>query len=203
MRSRFALLILPFILMNAAYAGVSADAKKAPSGSYALETRHTQVLWGISHLGISDFYGRFEKLSGTLNFNATAPEKSAVNITIQMSSISTPVGPLTTELQGPGMFDAQQFPRATFKSTSIQRTGPTTGKILGDLTLHGVTKPVTLDATFGGGTVDPLSGNYDIGFHATTTVKRTDFGIQGVALDSFVGDDVKLIIEALFIQQKS
>ena len=111
MRSRFAALLLPsLMLLNTAHAAVSADPKKAPSGSYALETRHSQVLWGISHLGISDFYGRFEKLSGSLNFNAAAPEKSAVNITIQIASITTPVASLTSELQEPGMFDAQQFP---------------------------------------------------------------------------------------------
>jgi polyisoprenoid-binding protein YceI len=181
----------------------STDPKRAPSGAYALETRHTQVLWAISHLGITDFYGRFEKISGSLNFNAGAPEKSAVNVTIQMSSLNTPNAPLIGELSGPAALDVAKFPTATFKSTSIQRTGPGAGKITGDLTLHGVTRPLTLEATFGGGLSDPVSGAYDLGFHATTTIKRTDFGLTGMAWESFIGPDVKLIIEVLFTQQKS
>lgn len=181
----------------------STDPKRAPSGAYALETRHTQILWAIPHLGITDFYGRFEKISGSLNFNSGAPEKSAVNVTIQMSSLNTPNAPLIGELSGPAVFDVQKFPTATFTSTSIQRTGPDTGKITGDLTLHGLTKPVTLDATFGGGLADPISGAYDVGFHASTTIKRADFGLTGMAWESLVGPDVKLVIEALFTQQKS
>lgn len=203
---RFGALALTFTILaiaQSAHADVSTDPKRAPSGSYMLEPRHTQVLWAIPHYGITEFYGRFEKASGTLSFSAGSPEKSAVNVTIQMSSLSTQNGPLTTELIGNGVFDASKFPTATFKSASIQRTGPTTGKITGDLTLHGVTKPVTLEATFGGGLVDPLSGSNDLGFHATTTIHRADFGISGMSWDSLVGGDVKLIIEALFVQQKS
>ncbi|HEX2593799.1 MAG TPA: YceI family protein [Rhizomicrobium sp.] len=204
MRQFLAVVALTTVAFAAsAHADVSTDPKKAPSGAYAVEPRHTQVLWGIPHLGISDFYGRFEKVSGTLNYNAAAPEKSAVAITIQMSSLNTPVAALTSELAEQSMFDAAQFPTATFKSTAIGRTGPTTGKITGDLTLHGVTKPVTLDATFGGGLPDPFSGNYDIGFHATATINRKDFGIDNAVLNSFTTPDVKLIIEALFTQQKN
>lgn len=202
MRVRFPALILATLaLTGVAHADMSADPKKAPSGAYAVETRHTQVLWAIPHLGITDFYGRFEKISGSLNFNSAAPEKSAVTITIQMSSLNTPNVPLIGEIST--AFEVQKFPTATFKSTAIERTGPTTGKITGDLTFHGVTKPVTLDATFGGGLSDPMSGGYEVGFHATTVIKRSDFALTGMMWAPFVGDDVKLIIEALFTQQKN
>jgi polyisoprenoid-binding protein YceI len=100
------------------------------------------------------------------------------------------------------VFDATKYPTATFKSTSVTRTGANTGTITGDLTLHGVTKSVTLDATFGGLTTDPFSGADDIGFHATATVKRTDFGLTGMVWESVVGDDVKLTIEAMFQHSK-
>lgn len=203
MRLRSLLWALPFVALIQSAQAASSDPKQAPGGAYTVDPRHTQVLWAIPHYGVMDFYGRFDKATGTLNFSAGSPEKSAVNVTIQMSSVSTPIGALTTELMGKEAFDAQKFPTATFKSTSIQRTGPTTGKITGDLTLHGVTKPVTLDATFGGSLVDPFSGSNDLGFQATTTIRRTDFGITGMAWESFVGDDVKLTIEALFIQQKN
>lgn len=198
-----AALIFLVLAVPAHSANGSTDPKRAPSGAYALDTRHTQVLWAIPHLGITDFYGRFEKISGSLNFNSGAPEKSAVDVTIQMSSLNTPNAPLIGELAGPAVFDVSKFPTATFKSTSIQRTGPDAGKITGDLTLHGITRSVTLDATFGGGLADPISGAYDLGFHASTTIKRADFGLTGMVWESLVGPDVKLVIEALFTQQKS
>jgi polyisoprenoid-binding protein YceI len=191
------------VLTTAAQADVSTDPGRAPSGAYTVEPRHTQVLFAIPHFGITDFYGRFEKISGTLSFNASAPEKSAVDITIQMTSLNTPNTTLNGELVEPNVFDVGHYPTATFKSTSITKTGATTGKISGDLTLRGVTKPATLDVTFGGGTKDPLSGGYDIGFHGTLTIKRSDFGINAMPWNSLVGDDVKLTIEALFVQQKS
>lgn len=180
----------------------SGDPKQAPTGSYSLETRHSQVLFAIPHLGITDYYGRFDKLSGTLNYNSGAPEKSSVNISIDMSSIDMPSHELMGELMGAGVFNTASFPAATFKSTAIARTGPNTGTITGDLTLHGVTKPVTLDVTFGGVTADPFSGADDVGFHATATIKRTDFGITGMVWEQIVGDDVKLTIEAMFQHKK-
>ena len=178
------------------------DPKQAPTGVYSLETRHSQLVFAIPHLGITDYYGRFNRLSGTLNFNSGQPEKSAVTVTIDMSSVDTPSHELIGELAGPHVFDAATYPTATFKSTSIARTGPNTGKISGDLTLHGVTKPVTLDVVFNGVAADPFSGADDIGFEATATVKRTDFGITGMVWESMVGDDVKLTIEAMFQHQR-
>jgi polyisoprenoid-binding protein YceI len=188
-------------LTGPALAG-SSDPKLAPTGSYSLETRHSQVLFAIPHLGITDYYGRFDKLSGSLSFNSGAPEKSSVNITIDMTSIDLPSHELIGELMGTGVFNASAFPTATFKSTSVTRTGPNTGTITGDLTLHGVTKPVTLDVTFGGVTADPFLDADDIGFRATATVKRTDFGITGMVWEGIVGDEVKLTIEAMFQHKK-
>ena len=180
----------------------SSDPKRAPTGSYSLDVRHTQVLFAIPHLGITDYYGRFDKASRNLNFNSGAPEKSSVSVTIDMTSIDVPSNELVGELMGASTFNTAAFPTATFKSTAITRTGPNTGTITGDLTLHGVTKPVTLNATFGGLTTDPFSGDDDIGFHATTTVKRTDFGITGMVWEGVVGNDVKLTIEAMFQRSK-
>ena len=139
-------------------AQVSTDPKQAPAGAYQMETRHSQVLFAIPHLGITDYYGRFDKLSGSLNFNAGAPEKSAVNIAIDMTSIDVPSHELVGELMGTGVFNASAFPTATFKSTTVTRTGTNTGTIAGNLTLHGVTKPVTFDVTFNGGAPSPMGG---------------------------------------------
>jgi polyisoprenoid-binding protein YceI len=191
-------------LSSAQAASVSTDPKQAPAGAYQMETRHTQVIFAIPHFGITDYYGRFEKVSGTLNFNPSAPEKSSVAVSVDTSSANVMSSELAGEIVGPSVFDSAKFPAATFKSTSVERTGPTTGRMTGDLTLHGVTKPVTFDVTFNGGLPAPMGGAaYDIGFHATTVIKRSDFGLDKMMWSSAVGDEVKLTIEALFVQKKA
>jgi polyisoprenoid-binding protein YceI len=202
MRSAVAACLTLLALAAPAAAQSSSDPRQAPAGSYSLETRHSQLLFAIPHLGITDYYGRFDKMSGTLSWNPGAPEKSAVSIIIDMTSVDTPSRELIGELMGPNVFNATSFSTATFKSTAVTRTGPTTGTITGNLALHGVTKPVTLDVTFGGVAQDPFSGADDIGFHATATLKRTDFGITGMVWENIVGDDVKLTIEAMFQHKK-
>jgi polyisoprenoid-binding protein YceI len=184
-------------------ANVSTDPKSAPPGAYEIETHHTQVIFAIPHLGLTDYYGRFEKVSGTLNFNPGAPEKSSVSVTIDTASANVMSNEVLSQLVGPSVFDAAKFPTATFKSTSLVRSGPTTGKMTGDLTIHGVTRPVTFDVTYNGGLKAPIGNAYDLGFHATTTIKRSDFGLDKMMWNSFVGDDVKLTIEAMFLQQKA
>lgn len=188
---------------SAAADSVSTDPKSAPAGAYQIETHHTQVIFAIPHLGITDYYGRFEKVSGTLNFNPSAPEKSSVNVSIDTGSANVMSAEVMGQIVGPSVFDAAKFPTATFKSTSVVRSGPTSGKITGDLTIHGVTRPVTFDVTFNGGLHAPIGNAYDLGFHATTTIKRSEFGLDKMIWNSFVGDDVKLTIEAMFLQQKS
>lgn len=198
----FATLAFAVLAVAANAQNVSPDVKQAPTGRYGLETRHSQVLFSILHQGTTNYYGRFDRLSGTMNFDAAEPEKSTVAITIDTGSVDTPSPQLNTTLSGPDVFDAAKFPRATFTSTSIVRTGPRTGKVTGDLTIRNVTKPVTLDVTFHGGNMNPMSDSYAIGFSASTTIKRTDFGITGMRWEPLVSDDVKLIIEAMFVQQK-
>jgi polyisoprenoid-binding protein YceI len=181
---------------------VSKDAAHAPNGNYQLEANHSQLLFSILHLGLTNYYGRFNKLSGTLSFDANQPEKSTVSITIDTNSVDAPSTKLIQELKAPYTFDTAQFGSAMFKSTSIERTGPNTGRITGDLTIKNVTKPVTLDVTFNGGGQNPMNNNYALGFHATGEVKRGDYGLTTMPWSSFVGDDVQLIIEAMFQKPK-
>ena len=181
---------------------MSKDPAHAPSGAYRLEMQHSQVLFSIVHLGLTDYYGRFDKLSGTLNFDANEPERSATSVTIDTDSIDTPSKRLNDDLKSASVFSPTQFPTATFKSTSIMRTGADTGRITGNLTIKGVTKPVVFDAVFRGGATNPLNGNYALGFRATAMIKRSDFGITGMVWESFVGDEVDLVIEAMFEHEK-
>jgi polyisoprenoid-binding protein YceI len=185
-----------------ASAQLSTDPAKLPSGTYKMETAHSQLLFSVVHMGLTDYYGRFDRLSGTLNFDAQQPDRSSVSITVDPASVDTVSAELNSELSGPDVFNAQKFAAASFRSTAITRTGAATGRITGDLTLHGVTKSVTLLATFSGGAPNPLSDGYALGFKATGTIKRSDFGITGMRWEPMVGDDVTLIINAMFDQQK-
>ncbi len=194
---------LALAAQNANALSVSTDPKNAPAGAYQLEQRHTQVLFAIPHFGgITNYYGRFDKVSGSLNFNPNDPAASAVSVAIDTTSVDTMSQELIGELQGQAVFDSAHFPQATFKSTSATRTGPNTGTVTGDLTIKGITKPVTFAVTFNGGLQSPMGGAYDIGFHGTTTIKRSDFNMTDMVWAPVVGDDVQLTIEAMFQQSK-
>jgi len=201
---RFALALAACVAISGAVRAeeISKDASLAPGGAYRLDVSHSQLLFSIAHLGLSDYFGRFDKLSGTLDFNAREPEKSTVAIDIAIDGVDTPSERLNDELKSTDVFAVDQFPTATFRSASVVRTGPDTGRIAGTLTIRGVTKPVSLDVVFSGGRQDPLNGNYALGFRATATIKRSDFGFTGMVWEPFVGDDVKLVIEALFEREK-
>lgn len=187
---------LPVLAQN-----VSTDPVQSPSGNYTVNVGHTQVLFSVLHLGLTDYYGRFDKVSGTLEFDARAPERSSVSISIDAGSVDTPSNRLTDQLKSEVAFDAQHFPVATFKSTSILRTGPAAGRITGLLTIRNMTRPVILDATFNGGEQTPL-GVHSLGFRASGTIRRSDFGLNRAIWSPFVSDEVQLVITAMFDLQK-
>lgn len=195
---------VPQLLMGAllllaagpALAQVSTDPKQAATGAYQMETRHTQVLFSILHAGLTDYYGRFDKVSGSLIFDSHQPEKSSVNVSIDTASVNLKAPELIGELTAKDVFDSADFPQATFKSTAVTRTGPDSGKVTGDLTIKGITKPVTFNVTFRGASANQIA------FHAEADIKRSDYDMTSMRWASFVGDDVHLIIEALFQQSK-
>lgn len=197
------LVLFGLVTQTAQALSVSTDPKQQPSGTYQVDPRHTQVVFAIPHFGITDYYGRFDKVSGTLDFNANDPAKSAVNISIDTTSIDTPSPQLVSELIAAPVFDTDHFPTATFKSTAVTRTSANTGTVAGDLTIKGITKPVTLNVVFNGGEKHPVAANtYLVGFHGTASIKRSDFNMTSMIWSSLVGDEVKLDIEALFAQTK-
>jgi polyisoprenoid-binding protein YceI len=172
--------------------GTTMDGVQA--GAYTIDPAHTNVLFSLSHMGFSHYYGRFDKISGGLNFDPKAPEKSTLNVTVDVASIDTNNAKLEGELKGAQWFDAAKFPTATFTSVSIEKTSATTGKLTGNLTLHGVTKPVVLDVTLNGAGQNVMMAVPELGFSATGTIKRSDFGISSYV--PMVGDDVTLTIES-------
>lgn len=175
------------------------DLAQVEGGHFAVDKSHAKIIFSTTHFGFSTYYGIFTDFDAKLDFDPKAPAKSALDVTINTDGIDTTNPKLDAHLKSPDFFDAAKFPTATFKATKIDVTGKTTGTITGDLTLHGVTKPVTLKATFNGGGVNPLSKAYVLGFNATGTIKRTEFGITTYA--PLVGDDVELTISAEFDRQ--
>ncbi len=166
-----------------------------PAATYTIDPRYTQILFSVRHMGLSTFFGRFGRVTGTLNFDPVAPEKSALTAQIDMTNIQTHVEALDKELSS-SLFHADKFPTAAFVATRSVKTGANTGTVTGNLTIAGVTKPVTLNVTFNGGRNSPIPLQpYRIGFDATTTVKRSDFGLTHVMWSGMVGDEVTLWIE--------
>ena len=176
----------------------STDLTNIPKGDYKLDPDHANVVFQISHLGYSTFIGRFDKITGDLNFNSAKPEKSKLKVTVDAGSIDTKVAALDEHLKKADFFDTAKYPEITFKSTKVEKLSDSTGRVTGDLTLHGVTKPVTLDVTFHGGGANPMMKKVILGFGAVTKIKRSDFGISQYV--PMVGDEVTLIIEAEFDQ---
>jgi polyisoprenoid-binding protein YceI len=171
-------------------------ASKVPGGTYAVEPYHTRIVFDLSHMGFTTWYGDFTSASGTLNFDPKAPTKSALAISFPTDSVSTTNPKLDGELKSPMWFDATQFPTISFKSTKIVLLGHGKGEIIGDLTFHGVTHPVTLVAHFNGGGVNPLDKKYTIGFDATGSLSRADRGVK--TYEPLIGDKVGLLLSGAF-----
>lgn len=188
-------------ILATSIATASAASINVPSGNYVSDAHHTNVLWNVTHFGLSNYYGRFDNVKATLQLDAKDVAKSSLSVEIDPKSVDTnfPGKPNTfnQEIAGAKFFDAAKFNVITFKSKSIHLTGAKTGTVTGDLTFHGVTKPITLQVTLNGAlNPHPMSKKPAIGFSATGQIKRSDFGVN--ALVGPVSDEVKLVIETEF-----
>ncbi len=150
-------------------------------GAYTLDPDHAVLLWKVDHLGFSTFVGRFDRLRGSLDFDPERPTEAVLDVVVETASVSTHVASLTADLQGPSWLDTERFPEARFVSRSIEVTGPDTGRASGELTLLGVTQPITLDVTFNGGAPNLLTGRYTLGFAASAVIDRSAFGLSTLA----------------------
>jgi polyisoprenoid-binding protein YceI len=185
---------------NATEAPGKADPSRVVVGTYSADPYHTLVGWRVNHMGFNDYFGQFGDVKGTLAFDPAAPSKAKLDVTIPIASLSTASADLTKHMLGADFFDSSKYPEARFVSTSVQVNG-TNAIVTGNLTLRGVTRPVTLQASFvGAGTNVPQAGSKrTIGFHATGTVNRGDFGMgYGLAM---VPDPIKLELTAAFEKQ--
>jgi polyisoprenoid-binding protein YceI len=174
----------------------------ASATTYTLDPNHTQAQFVWNHYGFTNLTGQFGKIEGTLEFDAADPTKSSVSATISTASIDSSNKKLDGKLVSADYFDVAKFPTATFKSTRVEKGAtPDRLKVTGDLTLHGVTKPVTLDVAVTKVGDHPMRKAAAAGFDATGTLKRSDFGITNYL--PMAADEVKLHIVAEAIEAKA
>jgi len=172
-----------------------ADPKRVTAGTYTADPSHTQAAFTVNHLGLAAYHGLFGDISGTLELDPAKPAASKLSIDIPMTGLVTTSTALNEHLMKPEFFDSAQFPIAHFEAKSITVKG-LTAVITGNFTLKGKTKPVVLNAHFTGAGQVPMKGTQAIGFEATTSINRSDFGVSyGVP---FVSDKVDLAITATF-----
>ncbi len=173
--------------------GISFSAAQAAPQTFTLESPHTQILFSVSHLGFSHSYGKFTGYNGTIVFDPEAPAASSVDVTIDAKSVDLNDAKWNDHVKSADILDTEKFPNITFKSTKIEVTGEKTANITGDLTVHGVTKPVVLATVFNKLDKHPMKGEVVAGFSATAKFKRSDFGVN-YGLPA-VGDEMSVIIE--------
>ena len=167
---------------------------------YDLDPEHTQTIFHIDHLGYSTVSGSFRQLKGVLTLDEVHPEQSLVEVAIEASSVDTGVAARDGDLRSSEFFDVARHQTITFRTTKVKRRGPRSADLSGDLTLLGISRPVTLRTTFNRVAPDPLRGNRMVaGFTATTTIRRSDFGMK--AFIPLIGDVVRIDINAEAIRR--
>jgi len=163
--------------------------------NYKIDATHTNIIFIVDHLGFSNMIGQFQSFEGNFSFDGKSVEGASVKLTIKTASVDTDHEARDKHLSSPDFFNVQEFPEMSFTSTKFEATGDKTAKMTGDLTMLGVTKPVTLDVTFNKADKFPMDPNVFIaGFSAKGTVNRQDFGMKYAA--GAIGDNIGLWIEA-------
>ena len=201
---RVALLAFAVVALNACTAArvvthsVDSEFAKVPAGDYHMDGDHWSIVFDVEHLKYSRFTMRFDRAKATLHLDPATPANSSVKVSIDAASIDTNVKALDKITTGESMLDVANSPTITFESTGFELTGPSTGKLTGNLTIRGKTAPVTLDVVFNGAAPNPLTREPTVGFGATGTFSRSSFGMTSYY--PAVGNEIHVSIQAEFEQ---
>lgn len=183
---------LPAALLATTLFAAFASTASAEGVTYRIDPGHTVVLATWNHFGYSNPSANFGGANGTLVYDAAAPEKSSVEVVLPMSGLDAFVPKLTEHLLAADFFDVAKYPQATFRSTSVKALGEGRLEVTGTLDLHGVQKPVVLDVKLNKAAAHPMTKADAVGFDATATIKRSDFGISMYV--PMVSDEIALRI---------
>lgn len=189
-------------LASAALAAALALPGLAAADTWSIDTAHTQTGFSVKHLVISTVKGEFGKTTGTVTLDDKDVSKSSVEATIDVSTINTRIPDRDGHLKSPDFFDAAKYPTITFKSTKVEKVGDGL-KVAGNLTVKGVTKPVTLDVVGPTGEVKGMRGETRRGLTARTRINRQEFGLtwsKAVEAGPVVGDEVSIEIDAEIVK---
>ncbi|MFN7398550.1 MAG: YceI family protein [Sandaracinobacter sp.] len=194
---------MALMVVTAAPAAAQAAKIDVPAGEYVLDKTHASIIWKVTHLGLSHYTARFTGFDMVLMLDPVTPTKSTIAVTIDPRSVKTdfpfPEKEDFDKVIAEKFLQAGDHPAITFKSSSLKATGAKTGKLTGNLTMMGVTKPVVLDVTLNGAMVHPFRKIPVVGFSATGKFNRSDFG--STVLQGPIGDEVTVIIEAEFFKK--
>lgn len=174
------------------------------SSTYQIDPSHSRASFTIKHMMIAKVHGAFEKMSGKLIYDAASASKSSVEVAIEAASINTSEPQRDAHLKSPDFFDVEKYPTINFKSVRVEGSGDEL-KVIGDLTIHGVTQQITLEVEGPSAEMKDPWGNIKIGASGTTKIKRKDFGLTwNAALEAggfLVGDDVSITLDVQFVKQ--
>lgn len=179
---------------------LAAPLAMAQTSTWVSDPNHSEVDFGITHMSVSKVHGRFGNVNATIVYNQADVTKSTVTATIGVDTVDTGVEQRNNHLKTPDFFDVAKMPTATFTSTSVTKNGNHL-TVAGNLTLHGVTKPVVLDVEGPNGSMTDPQGHVHTGFSATTTINRADFGIGTKFPEAMLGNEVSLDIEIEAVKQ--
>jgi polyisoprenoid-binding protein YceI len=169
--------------------------------TYTLDPMHTQTIFTVNHLGYSTVTGNFHDIKGTVVLDKQKPANSAVEVTIGAATVDTGVAPRDADLRSEHFFNVDKFPTMTFKSTKVTTTGADKADVEGDLTILGVTKPLTLKVKFNRSAPDQMRANSNVvGFTGTGKLKRSEFGMTTYL--PYLGDDIDITVNSEAIIQK-
>jgi polyisoprenoid-binding protein YceI len=173
----------------------------APAGRYALDPHHWSIVFDVDHFHYSRFVMRFNQANAQLDVGAGGIDNAHVTVTVDAESVDTNVALLNKLVAGKDIFDAEHYPKISFDATGLLRTGERGGRVTGQLTIRGTTRPIVLDVTYNGSGVNPLTKAETLGFSATGTVKRSAFGLT--TWFPAVGDELRVSIQAEFVKPPS